>query len=110
MMKRSVIILVGVVALVGMLTGVAWAAAWQPISQPVAPQGQGTVWQILAEKLGITLEELQKLWTEARTEVFSTINRAPGAGQFGPPARTGRRDGRGVTLRARDGTGPRCRR
>lgn len=109
MMKRRAIALVSVAVLVGIFAGAVWAA--QPSTQPAAPQSQGTVLQILAEKLGMNPAELQKLWMEARAEAFSTFNRAPGAGQFAPPARAGRRgDGQGINLRARDGTGPRCRR
>nr|BAL58469.1 hypothetical protein HGMM_OP2C019 [Candidatus Acetothermum autotrophicum] len=105
MMKRKVIALVSVAVLVGIFAGAVWAA--QPRTQPAAPQGQGTVLQILAEKLGITQDQLQQLWIEARTEA---LNRTLGAGQFGPPARMGRGAGRGITIRARDGPGPRCRR
>jgi|GEM_PF-1761678 len=108
MMKHTVITLVSAAVLVGIFTGAVWAV--QPSTQPAAPQGQGTVLQILAEKLGIPPAELQKLWMEARAEAFSAFNRAPRAGQFGPPARAGRGNGQGITLRARDGTGPRCRR
>lgn len=108
MMKRKVIALVSVAVLVGIFAGAVWAA--QANAQPAAPQGQGAVLQILAEKLGITPAELQKLWAEARMEAFNASNRAPGTGQFGSPARMSRGNGRGITLRARDGTGPRCRR
>lgn len=108
MMRRGVIALVSVAVLVGVFAGAVWVA--QANAQPAASQGQGTVLQILAEKLGINPTELQKFWMEARAEAFSTFNRAPGAGQFGPPTRAGRGDGRGINLRARDGTGPRCRR
>lgn len=106
MIKRRVIALVSVAVLMGIFAGVVWAA--QPSAQSPVPQGQGTVLQILAEKLGIPPAELQKLWAEARAEASSTFNR-PAAGQFGPQARMGRGVGRGITLRARDGTGPRCR-
>ncbi len=108
MMKRGMIALVSVAVLVGIFAGVVWAV--QANAQPAAHQSQGTVLQILAEKLGITPAELQKLWAEARMEAFNASNRAPGTGQFGSPARMGRGNGRGITVRARDGTGPRCRR
>lgn len=103
MMKRRVIALISVAALVGIFAGGAWATTWQPNSQLTSPPGQGTVLQILAEKLGMNPAELQKLWTEARIEAFSAFQRVP-------PARAGRGNGQGLTLRARDGTGPRCRR
>jgi len=56
--------------------------------------------QILAEKLGKSPAELQQILAEARAEAL---------GQAGPPAQR-MNHGRGITLRARDGTGPRCRR
>ncbi len=96
--KKILTVLVGIAAVVMVLTAISWAA--QP--QGAQPPLRGSMLQILAEKLGRSPAELQQILAEARAEAL---------GQVGPPAqRMNHGHGRGITLRARDGTGPRCRR
>jgi hypothetical protein len=94
--KKILTVLAGIVAVVMVLTAISWAA--QP--QGAQPLYRGSMLQILAEKLGKSPAELQQILAEARAEAL---------GQVGPPAQR-MNHGRGITLRARDGTGPRCRR
>lgn len=96
--KKILAMLVSIMAVLMVLTAISWAA--QP--QGTQPPPRGSLVQILAEKLGKSPAELQQILAEARAEVL---------GQFNPTAqRMHHGHGRGITLRARDGTGPRCRR
>jgi len=93
--KKILTVLVGIVAAVMVLTAMSWAA--QP--QGAQPPYRGAMLQILAEKLGKSPAELQQILAEARAEALSL-----------GPQKMNQGHGRGITLRARDGTGPRCRR